>query len=434
MDIILGIANEIIRVISLFWWVAFPFVVFLFFWEFWLMFARHRYVQTISWSLLEISIPQNIEKTPKAMEQVFTEMVQLSSFGMSFINTSIEGKVENWASFEMVGYNGNVRFYAYIPSKFRNLLESAIYAQYSEAEINEVEDYTEVLASTLPNQVYDLWGTELILARENCYPIRTYHYFEDPKDEKRIDPVSAITEAMSNLKEGEMVWLSFLISPTGKIVGNDWQEDGKKVIADVTGRDTGVKKKGGAFSSLGDWLTNLVIAPAQLPVWGGEKKEEKAQTFKFLHPGETEAVKEIGNKISKVGFETIIRFVYIDRKDSFSSANISAVLGSFQQYNTQHMNSFKPNKKVTTLKVGWLAKLFPKYKNLCEFSKKKKIFSAYRERRFGLYNRTRQEKFSILTPEELATIYHFPITSVEAPNLKRIETKRGGAPSGLPIG
>jgi hypothetical protein len=61
------------------------------------------------------------------------------------------------------------------------------------------------------------------------------------------------------------------------------------------------------------------------------------------------------------------------------------------------------------------------------------LFNAYRERRFGVYNKIKQEKFSVLTPEELATIYHFPITSVEAPNLKRIETKRGGPPSGLPI-
>ena len=345
MDIILGIINQIIRVFSLFWWVILPIVVFLLFWEFWIMYARNRFIQNIEWEMLEIKIPQNIEKTPKAMEQVFTEMIATYSFGFRPVAKYLEGRVESWLSFEMVGYNGGVHFYAYIPSKFRNLLESAIYAQYSEAEINKVEDYTQVLASTLPNSVYDLWGTELILGKENCYPIRTYHYFEDPKEEKRIDPISAIAEVMSNLKEGEMIWLSILISPTGEATGNNWQEEGKEVIADVTGRDTGAKKSKGVFDTLGDWLRNVFMAPIENPTWGGEKKEEKSQIFKFLHPGETEAVKEIGNKISKFGFETIIRFVYVDKKDSFTTSNVSAIMGSFQQYNTQHMNAFKPNGK-----------------------------------------------------------------------------------------
>jgi len=396
------------------------------------MFSRNRFVESIKWVMLEINIPQNIEKTPKAMEQVFTEMIATYSFGFNSIGKYIEGRVESWLSFEMVGYNGGVYFYAYIPSKFRNLFESAIYAQYSEAEINEVEDYTQVLASTLPNSVYDLWGTELILSKDSCYPIRTYHYFEDTKEEKRIDPISAIAEVMSNLKEGEMIWLSFLISPTGAPSGNNWQEKGKEVIAEITGREI-KKTKGSAGSTLSDWLRNVSMAPIEGPTWGVGAKEEKTENFKFLHPGETEAVKEIGNKISKFGFETIIRFIYIDKKESFSSANVSAIFGSFQQFNTQHLNSLKPNSKMSTLKMGWLPKIFPKYKQWVEFSRKRTLFEYYRQRRFGIYNRVKEEKFSVFTPEELATLYHFPITSVEAPHLRRIETKRGGPPSGLPI-
>ena len=237
---------------------------------------------------------------------------------------------------------------------------------------------------------------------------------------------------MANRKEGEMIWLSILIRPSGAPTGNDWQEEGKKVIAEISGREIKKDKKS-VGDTLGDWLRNAFMAPIENPTWGGEKKEEKDANFKFLHPGETEAVKEIGNKISKFGFKTIIRFVYIDKKDSFTTANVSAIMGSFQQFNTQHLNSFKPNGKISTMKIGWLPKFFPKYKQWAEFSRKRKLFRYYRQRRFGIYNKIRKEKLSILTPEELATIYHFPITSVEAPWLKRIETKRGGPPSGLPI-
>ena len=39
----------------------------------------------------------------------------------------------------------------------------------------------------------------------------------------------------------------------------------------------------------------------------------------------------------------------------------------------------------------------------------------------------------ILNTEELATIYHFPTTFVEAPALQRLGSRRGEPPAELPI-
>jgi septum formation inhibitor-activating ATPase MinD len=69
----------------------------------------------------------------------------------------------------------------------------------------------------------------------------------------------------------------------------------------------------------------------------------------------------------------------------------------------------------------------------------KGIFRKWRVewRKHNIYNRykkvmTNAHK-SILNIEELATIYHFPMTAVVAPRLERIESKKGGPPMGLPI-
>ncbi len=379
--------------------------------------------------MFEIKVPKEILKTPKAMEQVFSSLIATYSFGLNSVDKYIDGKVESWISLEIMGHAGGVHFYIYTPSNFRNLIESAIYAQYPDAEIHPAEDYTELFSPVLPNKVYDLWGTDFILARENYYPIKTYSFFEEEKEERRLDPIAVIAEAMSNLKEDEMIWLQVLISPTGEPSGDYWQKEGQEKIEEIAGRKVG----GAKGSTLFDWARNLFWAPIEPPIWPEAEGKEAPATLRFLHPAEQEVAKAISNKISKFGFETIIRFVYIDRRESFTRANVSAVMGAFQQFRTSNFNALKPDKRTITLKSGWLAKFISKYKQLNEFSRKRRIFEAYRTRRFGKYNKIKPEKFSVLNTEELATVYHFPAIMVEAPHLRKLEAKKAGPPGELPI-
>ncbi len=434
MEILLGVIDSIVRVISYVWWFVLPLIAFFVAWKLYMMYIRSRYIQSIEWSMVELKIPENILKTPKSMEQIFAAMAGMYSFGLTNINVYIEGKVEPWMSFELVGYNGGVHFYIYFQTKYRKLLESAIYAQYPNAEIHQVEDYTELFGSVLPNKVYDLWGAEMVLSKESYYPIKTYPYFEENIEERRVDPIASITEVMSDLKEGEMLWVQILISPTGNypMFANPWKEEGLAKIEEIAGRKPAQTKRGFG-TTISDWGRNVFWAPAELPTWPGETKETTQPALRFLHPAEQEVVKAISNKISKFGFETCIRWVYIDRKDSFTASNVSAVMGVFHQLRLENLNYFKPLKKTITLKTGWLTKFFPKYKQLVEFSRKRKIFDGYLMRRFGRYNKIRPEKFPILNIEELATIYHFPTALVEAPHLRKLEAKKAGPPAGLPV-
>jgi len=431
MEIFFGIINSIAQVFSYTWWLILPTFLFLIAWKLYLIYLRTQHVKAIEWSMVELKVPENILKTPKSMEQIFAAMAGIYSFGLTNINVYIEGQVEPWISFELVGHNGSVNFYVYFPTKFRNLLESAVYAQYPDAEIHPASDYTELLGTGLPNKTYDIWGADMILSKESYYPIKTYPYFEETIEERRVDPIASITEVMSGLKEGEMLWLQVLISPTGNmpILANNWQKEGEEKIEELAGRPKAAKQKNNAIL---EWGRNIALAPAEPPTWG-VKKEEAAPTLRFLHPGEQEIVKAIANKISKFGFETDIRWIYIDRRDSFSRNNVSAVMGAFHQLRMENLNFFKPNKKTMTLKTGWLAKIFPRYKKLVEFSRKRKLFDGYIKRRFGRHNKILSEKFPILNTEELATIYHFPLGVVSAPKLKKLEAKKAGPPKELPI-
>ena len=379
------------------------------------MIVRRAYVQKISWKLLEVKIPQEILKTPKAMEQVFAAVHATYSGGIKFWDKWRKGKVEDWTSFELVGSAGRVHFYVRVAEPFRNLVESAIYAQYPDTEIVEVsEDYISLLPSVLPNRIYDLWGTNFILAREDAYPIRTYPYFEERVKEQRLDPIAAITEAISKLKVEEMIWLQILVRPAG----DKWVKEGEKLISKLIGRKG--KQERTIWGDLEEFLRNLIKAPFTSPVWSdGEEKEWPATNIGSLTSGEKDVVAAVENKISKLGFEFAVRFVYLDKIDSFTRSNVSAVLGAFRQFNTQNLNAFKPDGSVTT-KAD-----FP-FKAQKIYYRKRRIFDAYKLRLFP-------KKFSILNIEELATIYHYPTIFVEAPTLKRLESRRGEPPAGLPI-
>ncbi|MBI5732314.1 MAG: hypothetical protein HY982_03070 [Candidatus Magasanikbacteria bacterium] len=430
---IFEILRSILGVLNDTWWIFLPILLFFALRDAWLVYVTDRYIKKIEWVLLEIKVPKDILKTPKAMEQIFAAMYANYSHGIDFWMRSLDGWVDLWYSFEMVGYAGGIHFYVWTAKKLRNSVEAAIYSQYPDAEIHEVEDYMKDLPEVLPNESWDLYGTDLILKRESYYPIRTYPYFEEAQEEKRLDPLSALAEVMANLKGEERLWWQVIVCPSDHKVGNNWQKEGEDKINEVVGRKTETKKTLG--STLADWARNLVWAPVEHPVWP-EGKTETMPLLKFLSPAEQEVVKAIDGKISKLGFETMVRFVYVDKKDVFTSSNFTAVMGALRQFNTQNLNSIGPDKELTIV-ADWRARFIPFYQRLELFSRKKKIFSNYKVRRLdgkmlGKY-RPSGRKIHTWNVEELATIYHFPTLMVGAPTLRLIESKKGEPPVGLPI-
>jgi hypothetical protein len=397
------------------WWFALPLLTFFIFWDCWFLYLHFRFVTSIKWKLLEIKVPKNIMKTPKAMEQVFAAAHTPYSYGLRFAEKYWEGKEEYWMSFEMVCSAGESHFYLRVPEQYRHLMESAVYSQYPDAEITEVEDYVSQMPYVLPNKTYDVYGDEQILREPNCYPIRTYPMFEEMVEERRVDPVAMLIEAMSRLKDDEKIWIQIMARPTG----DDWKEAGRKIVNKIAGKE---EKKSSASPVLGVTLGEALRAPFEHPSMEVQKKKEAGQNFRILMltPGEREIMEGIERKMGKLGFETTIRFVYIDRRDSFSRDHVASVMGFFRQFNTQNLNLLKPDKKTMARGVHyWFVNLRLKWR-------KRLVFEHYRDMVFNHHK-------SILNIEELATIYHFPIMGVGAAFLEKIESRKGGPPGPLPI-
>ncbi|MCX6744890.1 MAG: hypothetical protein NTX82_05180 [Candidatus Parcubacteria bacterium] len=94
-------------------------------------------VQTV---LLAIDVPKMNEQSVQAMENFFDHL--LGAHG-SFLwwDKYIDGQFQLGFSCELISIDGNIQFLIRTPKQFRNMVEAALYGQFPDAEVTEVQDY-----------------------------------------------------------------------------------------------------------------------------------------------------------------------------------------------------------------------------------------------------------------------------------------------------
>lgn len=388
--------------------------------DYWQSRLRDKYRKTRKYITLAIDVPKNLEIGPLSVENIFNQLAG-AQMGVGRMEKWWTGEIPDSFSFEIVSLGGYIQFIINCCEQYRDLVEAIIYAQYPDAEIMEVEDYTKDYKKIkFPTSKYELWGTELILDKKEFLPIRTYTEFEHNVEGYR-DSMAGLLEALTRIGPGEQVWIQFVITPAG----NDWAEKGKIEIKKMIGEK--VEKKKDFFDKIYDFPMSILSLMGDAVGFGageggGEKKSDLINKVPHLTDGEKLVVKAAGRKISKLGFYTKIRVIYLAEKSMFKSIVPKVIMGGFKQFNTLDMNGFKSDSKTKTGGV-----VFRKKKRLAE--RKNKILKSFTNRGHylepGIYG-------NVLNSEELATIYHFPTLNVKAPMLKRSEAKKAEPPMSLP--
>jgi hypothetical protein len=406
------------------WWIVLPLVTGMMAWEAWRLYQHVRFMRNLNFKLLEIKIPKNVLKTPKAMEQIFAAAHAPYSYGYYWWLVYWKGMEEFWMSFELVGRAGESHFYLRVPAAFRNMMEAAIYGQFPEAEIAEVADYLDDMPEVLPNKEYDIGGFEEVLRFENYRPIRTYPMFEDAVEERRVDTMATLLEAISKLRGNEQLWFQVIIRPAGE----DFQKEGEKAISKLLGIEEEKKKNGGLFSGfgLGVSLGEILWAPFQHPSTEPAKKKEEDRfaRLKFLvPPHDKERAEAIQKKISKIAFDSTLRFVYIEPRDTpVKPEHMNSIHGFIRQFNTQDLNSLRPY----TPNVTFSSTVHGPFRKTRLHWRKRLIYERY-------LNTQPLSHISILNVEELATVFHFPTGTVTTSELEKVESRKGTPPAALPI-
>lgn len=400
-----------------------PFKYLLLFWR------NNLFSKEVENILLEISMPAEVERPFKAMEQVYAGLWMIYD-PADFYEKWIEGKYQVTFSIEIVSIEGNIHFYIRAPREVRNLVEASIYSQYPEVEITEAEDYVKEMPKDMPNKKWDLWGCDYEFLKEDVYPIKTYpRFFEErpaQEERERVDPLAALLEGLAKTGSGEQVCVQFTFKPV-TVAENNFKKKAEVIINKMVSRSDRTIKRQPIIKEAAD-----VVLFGQLP---GETKEEEEHFIPpemKLTPGEREIVSGIEYKISKPMFQGFLRFIIFGERDKWNKGNLRNVLGYFANFNTENLNSFKPWSPSIT-KVHKNEKLFLNifmHKTLL-FFKKRHLLRRYKSRLY--YNYPRPGKTLLFNLEELATMFHFVGRSaVPAPAIKRVEAKKGEPPVNLP--
>ena len=396
--------------------------------------------QKQKWVLLEITPLEAMLMPLKAMEDVFTSIWPLMDTA-NFREVWCDGELQNgpyWCSWEVASIEGQIHFYVRCLQQHRMSIESALYGHYPDLEIREVPDYVKLVPPTVPNDEWDMYGEDWDYEKANAYPIKTYEKFFEPQgeriaaEEKRIDPIISLLEGMSKLGPGEHYWMQFTTVPVGNYDEPEWRKEGQKIVNKIAKRPE--KKEVTFMDMLMHTAREVVMGPEKEGSgesasysWAPLEKDEETDELRIsLTTGEREIITEVENKMKKPAFRTNIRGVYVAKRENWKAQNRVMSRSYMGHFSTGDLNNLRFQSK-TRPRVHF-------------FMRKRRVFMRARKMfrmavlRFPPLYPDRHSLCPIMSSEEMATLWHFPLrVSGGSLAMGKVESKKAGPPPNLPI-
>ncbi|MBI5621364.1 type IV secretion system DNA-binding domain-containing protein [Candidatus Falkowbacteria bacterium] len=297
------------------------------------------------------------------------------------------GRADHLALEIVADHESRVSFYAAVPHYLCQYFEQQVNAHYPDAFIEAVEDY-----NIFSPQGF-VKGAYLQFKRQSFFPIKTYKKMEN-------DPIEALTNVLSKLEEHEGAVIQYVIRSArpkwhkigAKVVSE--MKQGKKLREAVHEATAGVLRR--SLKLLGSVFTANKKHPDGSPI--GQQHYQLSQM-------EDEMGKGIEEKSSKAGLDVNIRVIVCTDREDKSQLYLDNIINAFSQYNIyEYGNSFS---KVSLRHTD-------------------RLVSDFIHRNFS------QRYAMILNSEELASLYHLPLTSTDTPNIRWLSAKKAPAPLTLP--
>jgi len=281
-------------------------------------------------------------------------------------------------SFEISSVGGTIQFSIVCPKRIKSIVERQLHSFFSTAEIHYGTP-PPIFSVSNPG----IAGATIMQAKNFILPIKTYRTLD-------ADPLSALTNAMTKLRNDAGASLQLLIRP----INESWRTHTQIASQHVSDNRLHLVNR----SSAGRIAGNIMEAvkpntPQQI---------EQAKPKQFTAQQE-ELMKALQEKGSKTGFEAMIRLVASGQNQAEADSNLMTLISAFSQYYAPQFNSFKYKK-----------------------GKSEKIAREYLLRMF-----TGGQKM-ILNVEELSSIFHLPTRLLETPGVKWQHSKTLPAPANLP--
>lgn len=388
-----------------------PIVLWIAAWATWVHYVRSLFLSGRDPILLEIKMPREILKSPRAMEMVLSSF-WINSGEVTFISRAWNGSVRPWFSLEIASFGGDVHFYIWCWKTMKNIVENAFYAQYPNLEIREVEDYA--AAFRYDRTTHECFVTDYKYeVRGDEYPVKSYVDFEldrDPKDEYRVDPFAQVVEVFSNIKPHEQMWLQIML-----------RKEGKSGI--LIRHDTGWEKR--IDVAVKDIRKRASIQPGK-----ENAPDDDERKYGFPRPtwGETRVIETLERHKSKLAFEVGIRAIYSSTK-GIHGQTATAMRWIWRPYNDAAMlNNLRP-------RGDWGHNVFDyPWQDLNGFRAdlmSRRFIDAYRRRSY--HYEPWIGKALVMSTETIASLWHPPSATIQAPGLARIPATKAEPPANLPM-
>ena len=268
----------------------------------------------------------------------------------------------------------DIQFYMAVPRSIEDIFEKQIHGLYPEAHIEPVQDYSVFHPGGVA------LGASVTQKNDSILPIKTYQKLES-------DPLGEILACLSKINhQGEGAALQILFRPS--------HQDGQRKFAEKVVRQM----------QHGHQLKDA-IKRTKNPPKEPTPEELAKQPPKVVTPFEEEVIKGIQTKASKPWFDANIRLVVSAESEPRASQLLDILAGALAQFSTTDQNEFSLNKM-----TGRYLRSF-----LFNFS-------------FRMFNESQKV---LLSSEELASLYHFPISTTSA-GVKFVNSKSAPAPLNLP--
>lgn len=298
-------------------------------------------------------------------------------------------KGQDFFSLEYAVFDNQIFFYVVIPRYLLELFEKQMTGFYPDAYIEQVPDYNIFQKNS------HVAGCYMQMAKHYSLPVKTYQRIPS-------DPLNTLTNVLSKLGKDEGAAIQIICRP----VGDGWQKRGRQEAKDIFSSKHSIQW----WNPL-SWFGTLFNVAAR----GSDALQESKDNVRGAErttPLIDEQVKAMEEKNTKPGYEVVIRLITAAPTIRQAKAQLSNVRSAFAQFNTTDNNAFMKTKYQSTRKL---------VNNFILRTLKRSWLMILRRKK------------TILSSEELATLFHFPnIKFNRGANIAWQNYKIAPAPANIP--
>lgn len=396
-------------------WVIIGLLVVVFFYSLkvlrWLIHHVMEKTSTKNLVYLKIELPRNDSQKDRQeeVEKDFKEKIGImSQFFRSMHEVSelnLGNRVRVWLfqldtlHFEIFCEKSLIEFRVCTYKEYQDLLEKQITSYYPSASIDVYEP------KDLRKKGYHTRGYFAYLSKLNWYPIKLYKEIEN-------DPLNVITNALSKLKEDEIASIQMTIQPAS----NKWQKEanafGNELFKGKKPMAGGFLRKIPVLGYINSVIVGLLFGVDKVkPVDTNAPGASSGDSYVRMLQTDEDLAKSVGSKAAQVGFNTVIRIFATTASKDRTIQVLNSIFVAFNSLKAANSNWFQ------------MRRIIP-----LDFINNKLMVNSYVNKffKFG-------EKESLLVPDELANVIHFPDSIYNfTPSIKWLQYKVLPSPPDTP--